>query len=380
MKAIKFSELPKADLFIDAVYESNPEIKNVAGEPLAPLMGAGNSGGFRFSGSIAKPNLVVLYTTLSEPDWPDSIDVENGLFVYFGDNRKPGFDLHDRKAGRGGNQILRNAFELVHAGKEGRQQTAPFLIFSRVSRGRDVRFRGVAVPGAVHLDSSSDLVAIWKSIKGQRFQNYKAVFTILDISRISRAWLIELQTGMKLGPNCPAEWRQWVKTGKPKPLLAEQITRVRNAAQQLGQIPLSAEIVKALYDYFSKATVAFEHFAADVVRMVDPNVTSIDVTRPSRDGGRDGIGKYRLGLPQNCVTVEFAVEAKCYARTRGVGVKAISRLISRLRHRQFGILVTTSYLAKQAYEEIVDDEHSDHRLRRGRYCRAADRKTGVQKW
>lgn len=35
----------------------------------------------------------------------------------------------------------------------------------------------------------------------------------------------------------------------------------------------------------------------------------------------------------------------------------ISRLISRLRHRQFGILVTTSYLALQAYKEIKEDEH-----------------------
>ena len=116
-------------------------------------------------------------------------------------------------------------------------------------------------------------------------------------------------------------------------------------------------IVDTLHGYFSKSTVAFEHFSADVVRMMDANVISIDVTRPNRDGGRDGIGKYRLSQPQNCVTVEFAVEAKCYARHNGVGVKAISRLISRLRHRQFGILVTTSYLAAQAYNEIVDDEH-----------------------
>jgi hypothetical protein len=40
-----------------------------------------------------------------------------------------------------------------------------------------------------------------------------------------------------------------------------------------------------------------------------------------------------------------------------VGVKETSRLLSRLRHRQFGVLVTTSYLAKQAYEKIVADEH-----------------------
>jgi Restriction endonuclease len=41
----------------------------------------------------------------------------------------------------------------------------------------------------------------------------------------------------------------------------------------------------------------------------------------------------------------------------GVGVKELSRLISRLRHRQFGILVTTSYLGHQAYEELRSDRH-----------------------
>ena len=35
----------------------------------------------------------------------------------------------------------------------------------------------------------------------------------------------------------------------------------------------------------------------------------------------------------------------------------MSRLISRLRHRQFGMLVTTSYLGDQPYKEIVEDEH-----------------------
>ena len=35
----------------------------------------------------------------------------------------------------------------------------------------------------------------------------------------------------------------------------------------------------------------------------------------------------------------------------------ISRLISRLRHRQFGILVTTSFLGHQAYEELRSDRH-----------------------
>jgi hypothetical protein len=40
-----------------------------------------------------------------------------------------------------------------------------------------------------------------------------------------------------------------------------------------------------------------------------------------------------------------------------VGVKEVSRLISRIRHRQFGVLVTTSFIARQAYAEVREDRH-----------------------
>ena len=40
-----------------------------------------------------------------------------------------------------------------------------------------------------------------------------------------------------------------------------------------------------------------------------------------------------------------------------VGVKPMSRLISRIRYRQFGIMVTTSYVDTQAYSEVVEDGH-----------------------
>jgi hypothetical protein len=38
-------------------------------------------------------------------------------------------------------------------------------------------------------------------------------------------------------------------------------------------------------------------------------------------------------------------------------VEELSRLISRLRHRQFGILVTTSFLGLQAYQELRSDRY-----------------------
>ena len=355
MKLYPFADLSSADLVIDATYESARSLKNISGEPLATLMGAGNQGGFRFCGPNAAPKLVVLYSTLTELNWPDTLDEELGLFTYFGDNRKPGYELHDRKSGRGGNQILRNSFALAHAGAEERAEVPPFFVFTKAS-ARDAVFRGLAVPGAAHLDPSNDLVAVWKSIDGERFQNYRATFTILKVDVVPRAWISELQQGERLGPACPAVWRQWVRTGKPSALRAERVTRVRAKAQQLGDAR-QREIAAAVHVHFSEKPHAFEQFAADIVRLMDANVVSIDVTRPSRDGGRDAVGRYRIGQPQNCVTVDFAMEAKCYKPSSGLGVEVISRLISRLRHRQFGMLVTTSYLGDQAYKEVVEDEH-----------------------
>lgn len=355
MKRYEFAQLASADLVIDATYESDRAVKNVASEPLAKLTGTGNQGGFRFCGPNAAPKLVMLYSTLAEPNWPDELDEENGVFVYYGDNRKPGFELHDRKAGRGGNQILRQAFELTHRGPDARAAVPPFLVFAR-GVGRDAVFRGLAVPGAAHLDPSSDLVAVWKSVDGQRFQNYRAVFTILRLDVVPRTWLTELQQGVRLGPSCPLVWRQWVANGKAAALRAERVTRVRSKAQQLGD-QRQRDIAEAVHAHFSGRPHAFEHFAADIVRLMDSNVVGLDVTRASRDGGRDAVGKYRIGQSQNCVTVDFAMEAKCYKPSSGLGVEVISRLISRLRHRQFGMLVTTSYLGDQPYKEIVEDEH-----------------------
>lgn len=38
-------------------------------------------------------------------------------------------------------------------------------------------------------------------------------------------------------------------------------------------------------------------------------------------------------------------------------VKQTNRLISRIRHRQFGVFVTTSYISSQVYKELLEDEH-----------------------
>src|SRR5207248_165835 len=100
-----------------------------------------------------------------------------------------------------------------------------------------------------------------------------------------------------------------------------------------------------------------EGCAVEIWRLLAPNTGEVDLTRPWRDGGRDAVGKYMLGPLADRLPVEFALEAKCYAPTDVVGVHDMSRLISRLRHRQFGVFVTTSYFGSQAYKEVRLDQH-----------------------
>jgi uroporphyrinogen-III synthase len=57
------------------------------------------------------------------------------------------------------------------------------------------------------------------------------------------------------------------------------------------------------------------------------------------------------------IRVPFALEAKRYKQGVNVGVKDMARLISRIKHREFGVLVTTSAVSPQTYEEVRQDKH-----------------------
>jgi hypothetical protein len=72
----------------------------------------------------------------------------------------------------------------------------------------------------------------------------------------------------------------------------------------------------------------------------------------------DSLGSARLAIFGFTCSILTWRRASCHAPENGVGVKELSRLISRLRHRQFGILVTTSFLGHQAYQELRSDRHT----------------------
>jgi hypothetical protein len=356
-KVVPFADLRSSDLHVDALYEGGSK-GNTSDDPIDPLLSVGNQGGFRYTGRVRDNSirLCVLYSDFVDPDWPDELILETGRLIYYGDNKRPGHELHDTP--RSGNQILLKAFENTHG--DCRAAVPPFFVFQKAGFGRAVLFRGLAVPGAPGVGQTDDLVAIWRTASGQRFQNYRATFTILDAPVLNREWLQRVMSGHDVETGAPASWIDWRRAGVYRPLQSFKRNH-RTREEQRPCDPLHVQLLQELFHYYknhSEGEYAFEKCARELVRLMDGKATSIDLTRPWRDGGRDATGKYEIGPPSNPLLVDFAIEAKCWApEGGGCGVKETSRLISRLRHRQFGVFVTTSHVASQAYQEIVEDGH-----------------------
>lgn len=203
MEEVPFEALASADLVVGAVYRGG-EGHTVENEPLHRLLGVGNVGGFRRVGPWEAPHFVVLYSSLENQDWPDSIDEATSVLTYYGDNRKAGRGLLDTPLK--GNRILKAAFESLEGDRSG---VPPFFVFSKVGSGRDMVFKGLAVPGSPGVDPADALQVVKNWGSDGRFENYEAKFNILDESAIDRLWLEELREGDDLGEHCPEAWRRW---------------------------------------------------------------------------------------------------------------------------------------------------------------------------
>jgi hypothetical protein len=363
MNIIPFNQLLNSDLNLDAIYEGG-DAGNVGDDPISKIFAVGNQGGFRIAGNEDNIKYLILYTSGNDFEWPDNINTETGIFKYYGDNKKPGNELHSTK--KRGNIILKKLFDSLHSRFEPRLYIPPIFIFEKFatkSSSRSVRFRGLCVPGSIYHKSNEDLIAVWKTTNSMRFQNYAAFFTILDVCQISREWINDLNSGNKFTCNTPLEYLNFIKKGKYKPLLSEKSVAIRLIHEQIPKEIHQVSILNTIFNYFSKDSRLFEFFAADVFMMSNSNLIIDEITRGVKDGGRDAIGRLKIGLNVDPVYLDFSLEAKCYnpginnGKINTVGVRETSRLISRIRNRQFGVLITTSAIAPDAYSEVRKDGH-----------------------
>lgn len=352
MTAFTGDQLGQVDLIVDAVYAGYKTKRGGIADPLVPLVGVSRQGGFRYRGTKERPTLLVLTSNLAEPEWPDQLDETTGTFIYYGDNRHPGRLLHDTP--RFGNQLLRQIFDWTHLGQ--RHLVPPVLVFTSEATGRAFKFRGLAVPGSPAVAATEDLVALWKTNDGQRFQNYKATFTILDEAVIPRAWVQSIGRGEQAG-QVPESWCSWIESGGIRPLIAPRTMLTRTRAEQLPVTAEDGALIDVIRHRYKDNPYGFEACAGALARLLLSDVASLELTRPWRDGGRDGVGLLRIGRGPAAIEVDFALEAKCYGPQNAVGVREVSRLISRIKHREFGVLITTSYVDRQAYEEVTNDGH-----------------------
>ena len=169
---------------------------------------------------------------MSNIDWPDKLDPEMGIFTYYGDNQNPGHELHD--TARKGNLILKNTFDALH--NKNRSIITPFFIFTKGPLGRDVYFRGLAVPGSPSMSNLDDLIAVWKTKDGHRFQNYRAEFSVLNEPVITRSWINDLLSGDLYSPNAPRSWVEWSNKGKYDLLLAPKVKAHRTRKNRFHTI------------------------------------------------------------------------------------------------------------------------------------------------
>jgi Restriction endonuclease AspBHI N-terminal/Restriction endonuclease len=369
---ISFDDISTSSLHIDVVLKGGAGVGK-GYEPLNRIIpGIGNEGGFRPIWSKDKMRVLacVLVTTGKDLDWPDYLDETSGVLTYYGDNRKAG-SADFRKTRKRGNEILENVFDWQQSRDPVvRAKIPPLLIFQKVANGHDYQFKGLAVPSVNGLGHSECLTAIWKIDEfRQRFLNYRAKMTIINLDTVPRDWLLQIkETESSTGNLAPGPWLDYVKSGKFFPLEGERSKMLRGAEEQVPdpvKHPQEYLVLKALYENLDAKGRAgnriFEYCAIQLCRWCDPNIKKLEITRASRDGGRDGIGRYKIGNERSShcfVDVEFYIEAKKYDPWgNGVGVGETSRLISRIKNRQFGFLVTTGFVADQAYREILEDGH-----------------------
>jgi hypothetical protein len=212
----EFEDAHICDLEVDHVYKGNSEL-GFGGDVLTKLVrsldlknAVGNQGGFRYSGAAPSPRLVVLTSNWQEIQWPDEFDRSAQRLTYFGDNRG-GASLLETP--RRGNSILKQTYDKLGEVGSSRISLPVFLHFQKFGEGRDWKFTGHFVPGAVENGVRTFLEEV---VDPEGRRNYKATFTRLPVALVKRSWLDDVLMGRDIFENASDDFKNWLLEGYPQ--------------------------------------------------------------------------------------------------------------------------------------------------------------------
>jgi hypothetical protein len=207
---VAFDDSAASDLIPGWIYRGGSR-GHQGDDPLHPLLGGGNAGGFRACGKEGT-RYAALYSTGSEKEWPDHFIDGGDRFVYYGDQRTPGLSVLDTP--RGGNRLLQHVFEQAATDRlKARAGLPPLFLFTKAGLGRDVEFHGLAVPAGPSSGNGDGLIETTRDYGSGMVFNYEARFDVIRPSIIERAWLDDVRAGRPMSVHGPAEWFKWIVLG-----------------------------------------------------------------------------------------------------------------------------------------------------------------------
>ncbi len=238
MIEIEYEILDKSDLIVNAVYKGGVT-KTLSDEPISKIMKVGNQSGFRRKGSIKNGKIeevqyVVLFSTRNEKEWPNVINEEEGKFYYYGDNRKENNPLLETK--QKGNLVLNKAFEALEKGE--RKKIPPFFLFEKGNEGRDVIFKGVAVPG---IENETNNLKI---VNSNNCENYLAAFTILNEYICKREWIEDLINGTEESNYEPIEYKKWKENAEYRGINYKKIEQKLEETETMREVKIRKKQAK----------------------------------------------------------------------------------------------------------------------------------------
>jgi len=96
-------------------------------------------------------------------------------------------------------------------------------------------------PGSPLVPPDEQLVALWRNRGGQRFQNYRATFTVLDANPLKRTWLDSVLLGAPL-----AAWGTTGQLGQQNAMRNPSRTAVTAAANARAWRPSAGPATRNL--------------------------------------------------------------------------------------------------------------------------------------